>query len=212
MTKQGIVDQVYLAVSGGDLSPDIKVSREEIAHLLPAAISYALTVLVRTERKDMIEDFRVFGTVGDGYGSSVLSFLTTQKLPVVLDETTGLYYIALTKKFIRLPGNRGLHDVSPMENTDASYVKVGSRLEVIGLSGPAVFYWAESNRIYFKNIGLPVDDHIVRSVVDFAEYSDSESLPIPGEFEFDVIKLLCEFFREQRTLGTDDTPTDADEK
>ncbi len=214
MTKQGIVDQVYLFVNGGEASPDVKISREEIAHLLPSAISYALTVLVRTESKEAKEDFRIYGTIGDSYGNSVLSFLLTEILPVKKDEDRDLYYIPLSKRVLNLPGNRGLCDVSPMQNLDASYVKVGSRLEIIGIPlGGTTFYWYESpQKIYFKNIGLPICDHLVRYVADFDSYANGEDLPIPGDFEFEIIRLLCDFFTNERKNNADDIPNDKDEK
>lgn len=213
MTKAQMIEQVYLNVIGGEVSPDANVQREDIANLLPAAVNYAIVAYNRMERREIIEEIRLLG--GSGVSSKMnQEFLTTKVLSVQKDEARDLYYIELPFKVQTLPGNRGLDEVAPMQGT-APYVKVASRREIYGLEDcGTIFYWPEKvpeNRIYLTGLGLPVCDHLVKVVVSVADINDSEEIPMPAALEFEVIKLMCEFFRAQRDGQGDSSPDDKDE-
>jgi len=100
MTKKGLVDQVYLAITGGEGSPDIKLSREEIAHLLPAALNYAITVYIRQERRNELDEMRIMGFAGGGTSKVSQDFLVTQVVTPLLDEERDLYYLPLSFKIM----------------------------------------------------------------------------------------------------------------
>lgn len=213
MTKAALIDQVLLAVSGGEFSPDVKVDRADIANLLPAAINYAIVMYSRQERKDTIEEIKLLGSAGGAMGKINQEFFVTKKLTPIKDDERDLFYIALPFKIQALPGNRGLDSVFPKQG-DGTYIKVASHYEVVGLDGKVCFFWLEKydaeQRIYFKNIGFPVCDHFVKVVVSVDGLADGDELPMPGDFEFQVIELLVKFFREQRDGGADDKPDDKD--
>ncbi len=73
-TKETLVDQVYLAITGGRLVPDVKVEREDIEALLCPALNFAITQWNKEERRFRYENIRLFGSPGSS-GKSTKSFL-----------------------------------------------------------------------------------------------------------------------------------------
>ena len=135
MTKGQIIEQVYLLVSGGRLSPDTHVHRADIENLLPAAINYAITTYNRQERRDNMEDIGILGV------NSAMSqaFTITKTYTPTLDTERDKYKITLDVKVQNLPKNKGIDDVFPVQGK--SYIRASSQREVQGLCG--LFWWPE---------------------------------------------------------------------
>ena len=191
MTKESAIEQVYLRVSGGKLSPDIHIDRADIENFLPAAINYAITTYNRQERREMLEEIR---TLGYGATSVNQQFLVTKTYTPELDSERDKYRITLDVKVQSLPGNKGLDDVFPVQGD--SYVKAGSQREVQGL--PGRYFWPEYPYIYFSDMGLPICAHKVRLVQSVGDMAMTDELNVPGDMEFQLIQLLVDFFIGQR--------------
>jgi hypothetical protein len=190
MTKEQVIEQVYLKVSEGKLSPDNRIDRADIENFLPAAINYAITTYNRQERRDMMEEIR---TLGYGATSINQQFLVTKTYTPALDTERNKYRITLDVKVQNLPGNKGLDDVFPVQGD--SYVKAGSQREVQGL--PGRYFWAEFPYIYFSDMGLPICAHKVRLVQSVGDMAMTDELNVPGDMEFQLVQLLVDFFTDR---------------
>jgi len=190
MTKGQIIEQVYLLVSGGRLSPDTHVHRADIENLLPAAINYAITTYNRQERRDNMEDIGILGV------NSAMSqaFTITKTYTPTLDTERDKYKITLDVKVQNLPKNKGIDDVFPVQGK--SYIRASSQREVQGLCG--LFWWPEFPDVYLSDIGFPVCDFKVRLVQSVTELGENDEVPLPGDMEFQLIELLGQFFFKQR--------------
>ena len=190
MTKGQIIEQVFLLVSGGRLSPDTHVHRADIENLLPAAINYAITTYNRQERRDNMEDIGILGV------NSAMSqaFTITKTYTPTLDEERDKYKITLDVKVQNLPKNKGIDDVFPVQGS--SYIRASSQREIQGLKG--LFWWPEFPDIYLSDIGFPVCNFKVRLVQSVTELGENDEVPLPGDMEFQLIELLGQFFFKQR--------------
>ena len=88
MTKAELVELVLLRVSGGKLSTDVVVRREDISFMLPAAYSL---VLADTNKEDVMMKLREFRIVGPTV--QLLSTYTSSILTPV--EGDPYYYMTL---------------------------------------------------------------------------------------------------------------------
>lgn len=190
MTKGQIIEQVYLWVSGGRLSPDTHVHRADIENLLPAAINYAITTYNRQERRDNMEEIGIMGI----NSSMNQAFTITKTYTPVLDTDRDKYKITLDVKVQNLPKNKGIDDVFPLQGR--SYIRASSQREVEGLKG--LFWWPEFPDIYLSDIGYPVCSFKVRLVQSVSELGEDDEVPVPGDMEFQLIELLGQFFLKQR--------------
>jgi DNA-binding transcriptional regulator YdaS (Cro superfamily) len=69
MTKGEFIDSVLLAVSGGNLSPDINITRQDIAARLAISLTSAVTGEVEAEKLMAARMKRVFGVSRYGLSS-----------------------------------------------------------------------------------------------------------------------------------------------
>lgn len=212
MTKAELIDQVFLAIHGGQPSPDVNVQRVDIENLLPAKVSEAVLIWSRQSRRESLEEIRFFGGADGGSQTIDQQFLTTKKVSLTEDEERNLYYFDLPGRLQSVPLNRALDDVFPVQQS-IPYVRVSSYREVSGLQNlPTVFFWHEDiggiDRVFLYNISIPVCDHYVRYVASIADVADDEELPLPEGLQGMVIDLLMNFFMAR---GSEDELMNDDE-
>jgi hypothetical protein len=199
-TKAQIVEQVFLKLHGGKPSPDIAVQRVDIASLLPAAMSEALLIHTREERRDKIMDIRTYGA--SALGDSPHEFLTTYEVTPTLDEDRDLYYLLLPASIQSLPFSDGLGDVEPLTGSKP-YQRVASRRVIRSMPNiGTIWYWYEryadeSERIYLSELSEPECSHLVKVVLDVNELSDNDIVPIPAGMQMSVIDRMVAFFQDR---------------
>ncbi len=132
------------------------------------------------------------------------------------DDSRGMYYLVLPESLQTLPDNAGLDDIWPIRGAN-DYVKVNSEKYISGVDLlTSTFYWYErytgEQRVYFKNLGLPVCDHLVRMVIAFDKLADTDPIVIPSGLELEVVELMKNFFLGQRQTPEDDRDDGHDDK
>jgi hypothetical protein len=215
MTKGEFIDSVLLAVSGGNLSPDINITRQDIAARLAISLTSAVTGEVEAEKLMAARMKRVFGVADMDFRPGV-EFMTTYETTPSLDSNRDLYYIALPKKLTVVKGNAGLDSVFPKAQ-NVQYVMLRDPFEVQGMPLLDTTYtWFErysgEERVYFKNLSLPVGEVGIRMIADVTELEDDDFIPIPGGLQEDVLERVVAFFMRTRGLPADEVANDVDDE
>lgn len=204
MTKNEIAETVLLRISGGRLSADIDVRREDIFPLVSPAISMAIDRLIAQGMANDMRRIRITGSPGPvnfGYGA-------TYTLTPELDTARGIYKIALPGRLFILPENQGIQMVAPVKGRD-TYIKVSGRWEIVGIADNlgVTFYWHEvvncKSVIFLEGLGQPVCDHLVKMMIDPSQTSVDEELALPAGADLAAIDLLVAHFSGQRLMPQD---------
>jgi len=211
-TKGQMIEQVYLAVHGGQPSPDVNVRREDIEALIVAATNYVTVKETRARRREEAQ----FGWLASPTVDT--DFVGTYYLDVLYDDQRGLKYSELTMKIMSLPSNDGLQQVSALQG-NTPFVKLRYQFEDVGSEGVLINqtrYWYEkvgmSERVYYKNISNVVDKVMARLVVSIDDLNDDDIVPIPSGMELEVLQLAKEWFSGQRQMPADMLNNNKDDK
>lgn len=210
MTKAEIIESVLLRISGGRLSADIDVHRNDIANILGAAIG---EMIHQYENEKFRRDRAYLQQMGIRPSEIAGQFSTTYTVTPLPDNNRKLYYVELSDGILPLPGNAGIDMLSPKQGRTA-YVRVSSQSELAGIEDcvPVTFYWVEQDKIYIDGLSQPVCDHILKAMVDPAKASNETEMNLPDGIEFRVIDLLVAHFTGQSTVLQDITYTDTHER
>ena len=198
MTKNQIVDQVYLAVTGGKPTQDSDVQRADIYSLLDAGIESAVYQVQANDRVYALREARVSGVLPKQTGRVPV----TLELEPAYSETRGLYYITLPTTPI-IPTQAPSVEVQA-KNGASGYVYTESQADAEGINDKLGFtsYWLESQdgeaRVYLKGVGYPVCLHIAKAQLPVSEIPDTHDLGLGTGVEMEVVKILTEFFMIQK--------------
>lgn len=211
----GIVDKVYIGLTGGVPSADIKIERDDIRYLAPAAISEASDKFVKIQLNEAVQDWREFGIGREGLAQDLW---LNYELTLVKDSGRKLYYVVLPGKVTYLPGNRGLMQ-GFISGGNVRFQRVGGFGDVVHMPDitGVILMWTEQtsseHRVYFKGMGLPVPDTLtLRACLTADSFEDGEELPIPNQVALYAIEYLTQYFMGQRQVPADVTNTGVDEK
>ena len=216
-TLAKIVDQVYLAVTGGIPSDDINVERADIRNLAPGAINIAVDKHVKTQLGEWQQDYRELGI---GRGAIAHDLYLNYNLTVNTDTARNLDYLLLPSAVMYLPGDAGFRQAYiPGGDTAVSFRRVANASRLKGLPDftGVVFMWVEKtsteNRIYLRGLGMPKPDNImVRAALSVGDLGYNDVLAITDSAALDAILILTEYFSKQREIPEDATNTGIDEK
>lgn len=210
-TKANLIDLAMIKISGGQLSPDVKVERVDIAAYLPAAVNYAVTKEARIRKREA----RMDGLLTSFQEAIDPDFVTTHCVKVLCDDKRDASYIALPKKLQFLPKNAGLKEVSPVQgNTPFHKSSRFSAGYVTSQIGQITTYWFEQypseHRVYFSNLSPIVEDVLVHMIASIDDIGENEIVPIPAGMEVEVIDLLVEFSLGIRSIPQDNINDNSD--
>ena len=213
MTKAEIIDIVLLNVSGGRLSADIDVRREDISALVSPAIAAALQQYLD---ESLNRDRALLSLTGAKGHQPGAIFSVTYKLTPIKDDARNKYYVELPGRLLLVANNLGLVSVHPEEGDDYPCRVVGGQLEIQGLEPTGiVFVWHEliggNSRVYFSNLPLPSGSQIVRASIDPGGYGEDDNLPLPSGVDMVAIDLLTRHFMRQVGMPQDQMLTDTEE-
>jgi len=201
-TKEEMIEQVLLRVSGGKPTNELDIRHEDIGQYLPAAINYAMKKEYFINRQS-------------GYSELPDDFIATYTKTLKQDTTRDLKYVD-TPSILSLPKNRGIKTISPMQG-DIQFIEttVSARLHdtyyAKHMAGIAR-YWIEGSKIYFLNQSLDAGDSVlIAGIASADDIKDTDQVPVPAGMEAEVIDLLTQFFTGQRTLPSDDISDDSDD-
>lgn len=213
MTKAEIIEIVLLRVSGGRLSADIDVRREDISALVAPAIAAALQQYLD---EGLSRDRALLGLTGAKGHHPGAIFTVTYTLSPNQDSQRGKYYVQLPGRLLLVANNLGLESVHPLIGDDYPCRVVGSQAELQGLEATGVvFVWHElvdgNSRIYFSYLPNPSGDQVVKASIDPSGYGNDDNLPLPSGVDMVAIDLLTRHFLGQAGAPQDQMLTDTEE-
>lgn len=211
-TKAELVEQVYIKVSGGKLSPDVKVQRVDIPLYLNAAINYVLTTEIRQRRLESRQQGDVFQA--DRVDAE---FLNTYIVNTNYDSLRGFYYADLPARLQSLPSGDGLQTVGLL-NSQTPFPRQKNQFAdayIQGVLAGVTRYWYEKigsiERLYFKNISPTVSQVLIIMVAALTSMADNDLVGVPDNLLPQVIDLAVEFFLGTRQLPADMLNNNADD-
>jgi len=188
-TKRMIAEQVLRRLSGGDISQDTDFDFREIILLIEQAVN----LLVKA---NIFDSLRYGATeIGAQYISSF------RNVPVQFDESINLAFSEVPCNYIDLPQQRGIYQVSPMQDQFQSFIPVGPGFLNLYSRNPAgrlegqVGYWPEQLRIYYTRNILKegCKNILLKIVVPSPEMvGDDDPYPIGSDLELPVIQKVLE--------------------
>lgn len=182
MTKGELVELVLLGFTGGKLSADSNIKRDEIRVYLPAALSAALRDAIFEQRGQARADLAA-GLLFDLDLDP--NYYTPFTATPTYDTVRKVYYIDLPK-LADLPYGWATRVAYSQVNPMMPFVKMRSATAFAGadnLIGSVTGFWVdhtETPRMNFVGYQLPVCPVIAEIAKDASVLEDSDLLPYPG--------------------------------
>lgn len=192
-TKAEIIDQVYLAVTGGKPSPDVRVYRPDIVKYVEAAVIEAIRDEERQRHIRMIQESRNGMRLSSD--TKIDPGFTTTLAKEVLEDANGRKYVEVAG-ILNLPNDKGLFSVRPKKGY-GGWVKITSPASLIGTHLTTTYYWRETPNILFENIATGCEV-LVQAAIGFSNLSDDDEIPVPAGYERFVVDTATKFFFVQR--------------
>jgi hypothetical protein len=208
-TKGELIDQLYIKVTGGQLSPDVNVKRVDIAAYMAQAINNVIVSYIRaTKREDE-----------DNSSGIDVEFYKTYFPTLLYDNRMDLYYLVLPSRLQQLPSGQGIASVAPTHSR-VPFTRVRTMYQPVGFSHVlGTYYWYEKiagdtdeERLYFENLGSPIPDILLRMIPSFEGMNDNEIVSVPAGLEINILDLANKWFSEQRRMPADMLANNNDEK
>jgi len=176
----------FVALSGGKLSADNNIRREDIEPYLPVAINavalddfYERRNLARAEENPFI-------------GREDLGAEAFQSITLVPQDSGGLKFVTIPKP-IDIPYGRAFDMVYC--DMDAPFVRIKSPAEVAGFpTNGIVYFWHEGDKLWIKGQECSDCSVTVRMSISPESIPHNAELPIPFGKEEQVIKKILWFF------------------
>ena len=192
-TKAQVIDQVYLAVTGGKPSPDVRVYRADIEKYVEAAIVEAIRDDEHRRHLRMMQETRNgLRLSGDTKLDPGFTKVFTRE---ILEDDNGRKYVELDG-ILNLPNDKGLYSVRPTKGY-GGWVRIQSPSSLIGTHLTTTFYWHEAPRILFENIAVGCEV-LVQAAVGLLGLEDTDQIPVPAGYEKYVVDSATKFFYVQR--------------
>jgi hypothetical protein len=211
-TKAELVEQVYLRVSGGKLSTDIKVQRVDIPLYLNAAINYAQTTEIRQRRLEN----KQLGDILTPNGVDS-EFLNTYVVDISYDTVRGFQSVILPARLQSLPSGDGLQMVGLL-HAETPFVRMKHQYEdrhIGAVLSQSTRYWYErigdTEKLFFKNISPTVTKVLIHMVAALSSLNDNDLIGIPDSIIPQVIDLTVQFFLGTRQIPADMLNNNADD-
>lgn len=211
MTKAEIIDQVFIQVLGGVLTQDANVKRAEIENMLPPVMA---AVMTNAQYQGRAEARAEYAATRLGSYAPAQEFYKVVEVTPVRDENTCRYY-AVLPKLLDLPNNWNVSNVRVKASFDTDIVRVRSHSDLLGIPNTGQkFYWVvnegHGHKMWFSDLNVPVQNLIVTAVVSPDALEMTDEVPCPPSVEAEVVSLLVQTFRNQRTMPADDVTDDND--
>jgi len=212
MTKAEIIESVLLKVSGGRLSADIDVRREDIAVLVDGVLGELLSEEQDRDARRNYYRLRDYGAPGQ---STITQFALTMEITPEKDANRDLYYIDAGGKVYFGAGQNGISIVKPLRGKQV-YMPASSQAAISAIPDEMgmFFFWPENidgqTRIYLSAISLPICDYLVRLYISPSDLGDNDTLPVPDSILMEAVRRLSKHFlpeypQDQELTDTDET-------
>lgn len=209
-----LVDNVLLAVNGGEFTSEMAVQRPDVESYVPQAAHTVIRNAVFGLKADKRSEIGTTGSIGVQIDPG---FFETYTLTVTFDETRQIHYADLPSVIQSWPGDAGINAVFGKTNPGLTFVKVNGPQEysVLGdLADAMSVYWHEPystySRIFLPSANDGVCDIMVRAALEISPALGDSRIPLPIGLEAMVIQMSVEHFRAARSMPADPLLTNND--
>ncbi|HRG27394.1 MAG TPA: hypothetical protein PLJ00_05865 [Chitinophagales bacterium] len=126
------------------------------------------------------------------------------------DKVTDRHYIDLPVKMNKMIKDRQLQFVGPKKGMHNAYVQMKGISDektltptLLALTNQVFFRAEGAGKVVFRNLEGGVCEVLMLYVPDIDDLSDTDEVPVPSEFEADVIKIAREFITGKRQIPDD---------
>lgn len=130
---------------------------------------------------------------------------TFKDVPVLFDDSTDLSYAKLPAKYITMPHDRGIHQVSLMKDQFNVFIPIRNGAMAVFKNSPAgrlegkTGFFPEGELIYFvKDISKTTDKLLVKLVIASVNDIASDTSFIPPNLEIPIIEKVLGIFRYEK--------------
>lgn len=202
-----LVDNVLLAVNGGEFTSEMAVQRPDVESYVPQAAHTVIRNAVFGLKADKRSEISTTGSIGVQIDPG---FFETYTLTVAFDETRQIHYADLPSVIQSFPGDGGINAVFGKTNPGLTFVKVNGPQEYSAfgdLADAMSVYWHEPystySRIFLPGAGDGVCDIMVRAALEISPALGDSRIPLPVGLEAMVIAMSIEHFRAARSMPAD---------
>lgn len=194
-TKNELIEQVYIRLSGGKLTQESTVKRIDLHFYVLAAVHAAWGLEFQERAQTALRAKRG----GMAYDSSVFNDLqVSEVLTPVKDTENGLFYIKPNS--VITIGGKADWDIASVKGFEKIF-KIGRRSELQGISDTSIMYAyyerTPEKRIYLINTP-PTCKVEFTSIQDLSKIGGDEIMPLPEDKAVLVIDKAVEFFTGQK--------------
>jgi hypothetical protein len=212
MTKAEIIESVLLKVSGGRLSADIDVRREDISVLVDGVLAELLSEEQDRDARRNYYRLRDFGSPGE---STISQFAITREITPTKDESRDLYYLDVGGKVYFGAGKNGIRIVKPLKGKQV-YRPASSQAVISAIPDEmgVFFFWPENisgvTRVYLSATSTPICNYLIRVYINPSALDDDDELPVPDSILMEAVRRLSKHFipeypQDQEITDTDET-------
>lgn len=195
MQKQFYIDGAHLILTGGEITDESSIQRDELVALLPAAVNYGVQAGIWEQYK-LEHDFDVPGAfVG-----------TFEDIDVDVTDPDEPFFL-LPKTVLAISSDRGIRMVYTPKGNQV-YQRMSDNLfsnwgYYKNIMIDQRFFRAGDTKVKLFNKPLIEGKVNINMIVSTEDYDDDAQLPVPVGQETRVIAQLVALFREQRHTITD---------
>jgi len=130
---------------------------------------------------------------------------TFKSVPVLFDDSMDLAYCVLPAKYISMPHDRGIHQVSKMKDQFNVFIPIRNGAVAVFANSPAgrmenrIGFYPEGTNIYFtRDISKDVDELLIKLVIASATDIATNASFIPPDMEMPIIEKVLQMFGQER--------------
>lgn len=189
-TKRQLAEQILRILHGGDISEDAQIDERELFINIDQVRAKLIKEEIVANKKSGILDIS---------GDYISSY---EDLTIVKDDKKNLYYSVIPVKYVILPDDIGLYQVSLMQGQESPFIRVAngtmglfSGLHAFHLGG-RVGYWVEKDRVYYHNFSDKLKDSkiLLKLVASVEDFNPNEELPIPADRELELLQQVLQIY------------------
>ena len=186
-----ISEQAIRIIAGGDRNiDDFEIDIREVQLLVAQTANYYVKQ-------------GLFQNISQGEHNLGGEYIATFKnIDIQYDEDLALSYIDLPAKYISLPYDRGIHQISLMKDQWHVFIPIRNGAVAIFANSPAgrlenrTGYYPEQEKVYFtKDLSKSVDKCLVKQVIASAEGVAATTQFIPPDVELPILEKVVNILR-----------------
>lgn len=189
-TKRQLAEQILRIKHGGDLSEDAQMDEREVF------------INIGQVRARIIKEELVANRKAGNFDISGDHITAFENVLIKEDTNKDLFFSDIPVKYLILPDDQGLYQVSLMKNQSDTFVRIPNGAQGIfsGLQafqlGGRVGYWVEQDKIFYHNFPDDLKDSkvLLKMVASIEDFDPDEELPIPADKEDELIRLVLELY------------------